>query len=171
MLSGSTFSRPFPPAVLRLAAASASSWCLIGRTVVDAAPRQCARRSSQAGAEMAEGGLAGVPDVLIDPDGVFKYVLIHVNPAAGGPGKDIVRGHAWAEYHADLFERACQEMAPRGFGCLCLGGGRISHRSGAKKIHVYGYSVGFGRAKHAVATEMLKARYPDYEVTWADEGY
>lgn len=30
---------------------------------------------------------------------------------------------------------------------------------------------GFGRAKHAVTTEKLKAQYPDYEVTWADEGY
>ena len=30
---------------------------------------------------------------------------------------------------------------------------------------------GFGRADHAVATEKLKAEYPDYEITWADEGY
>ncbi|KAL7980813.1 14 kDa phosphohistidine phosphatase [Crotalus tigris] len=120
---------------------------------------------------MADGDLAGVPDALIDSDGVFKYVLIHVKPAGAGPGKDIVRGHAWAEYHADLFERASEELAQRGFRCRCLGGGRISHRSGAKKIHVYGYSVGFGRAKHAIATEKLKTRYPDYEVTWADEGY
>lgn len=30
---------------------------------------------------------------------------------------------------------------------------------------------GFGRANHAVATEKLKARYPDYDVTWDNEGY
>lgn len=30
---------------------------------------------------------------------------------------------------------------------------------------------GFGRADHAVTTEKLKAEYPDYEITWADEGY
>lgn len=30
---------------------------------------------------------------------------------------------------------------------------------------------GFGRANHAVTTEKLKARYPDYEVTWDNEGY
>lgn len=30
---------------------------------------------------------------------------------------------------------------------------------------------GFGRANHAVTTEKLKAQYPDYEVTWDNEGY
>lgn len=30
---------------------------------------------------------------------------------------------------------------------------------------------GFGRANHAVSTEKLKTRYPDYEITWANEGY
>lgn len=30
---------------------------------------------------------------------------------------------------------------------------------------------GFGRADHSVTTEKLKAEYPDYEITWADEGY
>lgn len=30
---------------------------------------------------------------------------------------------------------------------------------------------GFGRAQHSVSTEKIKARYPDYEVTWADDGY
>lgn len=32
-------------------------------------------------------------------------------------------------------------------------------------------SQGFGRANHGVATEKLKARFPGYEVTWANEGY
>lgn len=30
---------------------------------------------------------------------------------------------------------------------------------------------GFGRANHKVTTEKLKVRYPDYEVTWANDGY
>ena len=58
-----------------------------------------------------------------------------------------------------------------GVDCECLGGGRIKHDSQAKKIHVYGYSMGFGKANHSVSTEKLQARYPDYEVTWADGGY
>lgn len=30
---------------------------------------------------------------------------------------------------------------------------------------------GYGRAQHNISTEKIKARYPDYEVTWADDGY
>ncbi|XP_042334868.1 14 kDa phosphohistidine phosphatase [Sceloporus undulatus] len=119
----------------------------------------------------AGGGLDRVPDVDIDPDGVFKYVLIRVTPEGAGPSKDVVRGYAWAEYHADIFERVAEELERLGLRCQCLGGGRIDHQSGAKKIRVYGYSVGFGRAKHSVSTEKLKAAFPDYQVSWSDEGY
>uniref|UniRef100_A0A8D0H160 14 kDa phosphohistidine phosphatase n=1 Tax=Sphenodon punctatus TaxID=8508 RepID=A0A8D0H160_SPHPU len=120
----------------------------------------------------AAEGLSRIPDVDIDPDGVFKYVLIRVRPAEGaGPGKDIVRGYSWAEYHADIYDKIAAEIEKQGYNCECLGGGRISHKSKEKKIHVYGYSVGFGRAKHSVSTEKLKSSYPDYKVTWADEGY
>ncbi|KAL2297917.1 hypothetical protein Nmel_016872 [Mimus melanotis] len=118
---------------------------------------------------MAGEALSRVPDVQIDGDGVFKYVLVRVR-GAGAPAKDVVRGHGWAEYHADLFERTAEELARYGLSCECLGGGRLSHRPEERKIHVYGYSVGFGRADHAVTTEKLKAEYPDYEITWADEG-
>ncbi|NXV95705.1 14 kDa phosphohistidine phosphatase isoform X2 [Calonectris borealis] len=121
-------------------------------------------------AAAAAAALSRVADVEIDGGGVFKYVLVRVR-AAGGPGKDVVRGHGWAEYHADLYERTAQELAQQGLGCECLGGGRLSHHPEERKIHVYGYSVGFGRADHSVTTEKLKAEYPDYEITWADEGY
>lgn len=48
----------------------------------------------------ASGALSRVPDVEIDGSGVFKYVLVRVR-AAGGPAKDVVRGHGWAEYHGE----------------------------------------------------------------------
>lgn len=50
---------------------------------------------------MAEADLSRVQDVDIDPDGVFKYVLIRVTPAGTESGKEIVRGFAWAEYHGE----------------------------------------------------------------------
>ncbi|XP_016346750.1 14 kDa phosphohistidine phosphatase-like [Sinocyclocheilus anshuiensis] len=116
--------------------------------------------------------LAKIPEVDLDPNGVFKYVLIRVHSKDDDSYVDIVRGYAWAEYHADIYDRVSGELE-RGGGldCECLGGGRIKHDSAAKKIHVYGYSMGFGRAKHSVSTEKIKTHYPDYEVTWADEGY
>uniref|UniRef100_A0A6I8N0Y1 14 kDa phosphohistidine phosphatase n=1 Tax=Ornithorhynchus anatinus TaxID=9258 RepID=A0A6I8N0Y1_ORNAN len=122
---------------------------------------------------MAASGLAQVPDVDIDADGVFKYVLIRVRAAGPRPGaaKDVVRGYGWADYHADIYDKVAGEIQKQGYDCECLGGGRISHQSREKKIHVYGYSMGFGRAQHSIATEKIRAKYPDYEVTWADDGY
>lgn len=112
----------------------------------------------------------------IDSDGVFKYVLIRVHAVSppgtpAGESKEIVRGYKWAEYHADIYDKVSGEMQKKGIDCECLGGGRISHQSQDKKIHVYGYSMGYGRAQHSISTEKIKARYPDYSVTWADDGY
>lgn len=30
---------------------------------------------------------------------------------------------------------------------------------------------GFGKADHTIAVGLLKKKYPDYEITWSDEGY
>ncbi|XP_004593494.2 14 kDa phosphohistidine phosphatase isoform X2 [Ochotona princeps] len=124
---------------------------------------------------MAAAALARVPDVDMDADGVFKYVLIRVRSAPSGPqpgeSKEVVRGYKWAEYHADIYDKVSGELQKQGYECECLGGGRISHQSQDRRIHVYGYSMGFGRAQHSVTTEKIKAQYPDYEVTWADDGY
>jgi hypothetical protein len=37
-----------------------------------------------------------------------------------------------------------------------------------KKIHIFGYSYGFGKADHAVAKEAVEksVHYRGYEVTW-----
>lgn len=52
----------------------------------------------------AAAELQRVVDVEIDDGGVFKYVLLRVRPRAAGasePGKEVVRGHGWAEYHGE----------------------------------------------------------------------
>ncbi|XP_020784680.1 14 kDa phosphohistidine phosphatase [Boleophthalmus pectinirostris] len=118
--------------------------------------------------------MANIPRADIDPSGVFKYVLIRVHSREEGDDSeiDIVRGYGWAEYHADIYEKVSEELEKDSvLDCECIGGGRIRHEPEAKKIHVYGYSMGYGRANHAVTTEKLKERYPDYEVTWSNEGY
>ncbi|KAM9840952.1 14 kDa phosphohistidine phosphatase [Aulostomus maculatus] len=118
--------------------------------------------------------MAKIPLADIDPSGVFKYVLIriHSKDSDKDDSIEIVRGYGWAEYHADIYEKVSEELEKDGhLECECIGGGRIKHDAQAKKIHVYGYSMGYGRAEHAVSTEKLKAQYPDYEVTWDNEGY
>ncbi|XP_059214234.1 14 kDa phosphohistidine phosphatase [Centropristis striata] len=118
--------------------------------------------------------MADLPRADIDPSGVFKYVLIRVHSREEGDDSelDIVRGYGWAEFHADIYDKVSEELEKGGqLDCECVGGGRIKHDAEAKKLHVYGYSIGFGRANHAVTTEKLKEQYPDYEVTWDNEGY
>ncbi|XP_033119527.1 14 kDa phosphohistidine phosphatase-like [Anneissia japonica] len=115
-----------------------------------------------------EGDLDCVTDVDIDSDGIFKYILIKIK--GEGCSKYIVRGHAWAEYHADIYER--EEKSLGRIKSECVGGGRIKHDSKNKHIVVYGYSVGFGKADHAITVGLLKKKYPDYDsITWNNEGY
>jgi hypothetical protein len=52
---------------------------------------------------MASEKLASIPEVEIDADGTFKYVLIKVYGVKGSTSPDevktIVRGFKWGEYH------------------------------------------------------------------------
>lgn len=44
--------------------------------------------------------LAKVPDVEIDPEGIFKYILVRIKVKDEDVHKDIVRGTKSAEYHS-----------------------------------------------------------------------
>ena len=85
--------------------------------------------------------------------------------------KLLVRGTATAEYHADIYDDTEEKAREEGIDCQCLGGGRIRHESRDKRIKVYGYSMGFGRADHTKAVELLKKAYPGYQIEWSNDGY
>lgn len=117
-----------------------------------------------------------VPVVDIDDNGTFKYVLIKI-VKAGSTNKEntmyLVRGHKWADYHDDLVEECKTQLrnsSPE-MKVQCVGGGRIQHDRDQKIINVYGYSVGYGQAKHADTCKVLKTYYSDYTVEWSNEGY
>ena len=42
-----------------------------------------------------------VADVDIEPDGVYKYILIKVSDKKSGASKMVVRGYSWADYHGE----------------------------------------------------------------------
>lgn len=52
-----------------------------------------------------------------------------------------------------------------------MGGGRIKHDEIGKDILVYGYSYGYGRADHQIAVDILKQKYPDYNIHFSNDGY
>lgn len=113
-----------------------------------------------------------IPDVDIDSKGRFKYVLIKVFEKDNlANHKYIVRGYLRAGYHADVFEEVEPQIFRAGLDCHCTGGGRIEHKTKDKTISVYGYSTGYGRADHTIAVEILKKKYPDYKISWSNEGY
>ncbi|XP_053555504.1 14 kDa phosphohistidine phosphatase [Bombina bombina] len=117
-------------------------------------------------------GLDAIPEVEIDPEGVFKYILMRVSPGAGGSSghyRDIVRGTKSAEYHNHIFEKVNPAMQALGFECKCLGGGKIDHNCKDQKIRVFGESTGYGKADHSVTAEKLKKVFTGYEVTWSDD--
>ncbi|XP_044015749.1 14 kDa phosphohistidine phosphatase-like isoform X2 [Aphidius gifuensis] len=74
---------------------------------------------------------------------------------------------------ADIYEEINKELKKYGPGLdtECVGGGRINHNSAKQAIKVYGYSQGFGKADHQVSVGLLKQKYPNYVITWSDDGY
>ena len=122
--------------------------------------------AASAGAEPASVG--GEPIVDID-SGLFKYVLLKAE-ASDGSVVTLVRGYNGCEYHADVLERSEPRLSAAGLSEVdCVGGGRIKRDE--KSVFVYGYSQAFGRANHAQTAELVKARFPQLEVSWSNEGY
>lgn len=69
--------------------------------------------------------LAKIPDVEIDPEGSFKYILVRVKVKDGDVNKDIVRGTKSAQYHSKLITVVC-----------CRGAWSASVQLGATKTHM-----------------------------------
>ncbi|XP_077076854.1 14 kDa phosphohistidine phosphatase [Siphateles boraxobius] len=115
-------------------------------------------------AKMADA-LSKVPDVDIDPEGQFKYILVNIKVKGGTEHKVIVRGTKTAEYHIHIFEKVNPAMEALGLECNCLGGGKIEHNNTDKKLRVFGESTGYGKADHSVTVEKLKSVFKEYEIT------
>ncbi|VDM43455.1 unnamed protein product [Toxocara canis] len=114
--------------------------------------------------------LTSVADVDIDPQGVFKYILIKVMDKASNEEKLIVRGYKRCPFHGDVLEET-EKAVGSDFKLKCLGGGRIRHEPDKHEILVYGYSQGYGPADHQKSVDILKTKYPDYKITFSSEGY
>ncbi|XP_022900029.1 14 kDa phosphohistidine phosphatase-like [Onthophagus taurus] len=124
---------------------------------------------------------SSIPDVSIDPEGVFKYILIKLTVQksdGNSETKEIVRGYAECPYHSDINDKVTDQLQKlkvdgsiKEWKSKVLGGGRIDHNAAGKSIKVYGYSQGYGKADHEVAVGLIKKVYPNYDVTWSDEGY
>lgn len=120
--------------------------------------------------------LSKIPDCIIDSNGVFKYIQIYIKDIFENKSKYIVRGFKKYKFHADNFYDFSNIELPK-YDALkfiefeCVGGGRLDINQENKTIFVYGYSQSYGRCDHSVSCEIIKQNFPDYNITWSNEGY
>lgn len=106
--------------------------------------------------------------VRIDDQGIFKYILINITK--GDTTHTVVRGWLDCDYHADVLAKFNRDEPQAGCKVSCPGGGRISRQG--QKITIFGYSVSFGKADHAVTCQLIQDKFgPNYQVEWNNEGY
>ena len=74
-----------------------------------------------------------VPEVEIDPEGKFKYILLCVRGGSGS-SKLVVRGTGRAEFHPDILAAVEPDLLAAGFQCEVRGGGKILHQNNSIKV-------------------------------------
>ena len=112
-----------------------------------------------------------IPEAKIDEDGVYKYIQIICNN-----DYIFIRGRKDCKFHKYIYNKFLNEIKNNNLDinlCKCVGGGRIKNNKKEKKILIYGYSKYFGRAEnqHEITKKILEKYYPEYEITWTNEGY
>uniref|UniRef100_A0A8C5REB3 Uncharacterized protein n=1 Tax=Laticauda laticaudata TaxID=8630 RepID=A0A8C5REB3_LATLA len=103
--------------------------------------------------EMGTESLGSVPDALIDSGRTFGKAGLWggARVAWQPPSVAVATALRLLRPAADLFEASGTRAGRSGAGrCRCLGGRRISHQSGAKKIHVYGGPEDWGGHPEAI---------------------
>ncbi|KAK3088735.1 hypothetical protein FSP39_023136 [Pinctada imbricata] len=81
---------------------------------------------------------------------------------------DVVDG---PDIPSDIFDDVSPGIESNGLDCECVGGGRIEHDPSKKKLQIYGYSQGFGRADHAITAAILSRKFKYENVTFSNDGY
>jgi len=114
-----------------------------------------------------------IPSVSLD-EGAYKYVLITANPPSTNQSRTFVYSKRSASYHKDVAQYLLPILEGERYTNIRIkGGGRILRDDGEKKIHIFGYSYGFGAADHSLAKSIVDQceMYKGYTVTWSNDGY
>ena len=91
---------------------------------------------------------------ILDPEGTWKYIQILIEDTKTNTTKTVIRGCNLG-YHSDILNRFQHEELSdypdsESLKSSCPGGGRVTHDPENHKIHIYGYSKGFGKADHQI---------------------
>ena len=110
-----------------------------------------------------------ISDVIIDTNGDFKYILMEmVNKTNMNDYKYLIRGSNEFDYHKRLYLNFMQNSVYKypdiyqNFSFKVLGGGRIAFKG--NNILVYGESGVYGKANHKLTCNLLKPKFPSFNV-------
>lgn len=70
----------------------------------------------------------------------------------------------------DAVENVYAEKAPE-LSFSSHGGGGMRHYPSEKIIEIFGYANGLSLGDHKLASEILKSKYPEYDITITEEEY
>jgi len=119
-----------------------------------------------------EGPLAAIAAGNV-ADGKWKYVQVRLT--VEGHSKLVVRSFKNHKFHAEMYQVLMKEVKKKNPSIQgdVIGGGRIVKDSKQKSISIYGYSKTFGRCEgcNEKSAEIISLAFPDYSVTWSDDGY
>ena len=127
-----------------------------------------ATHSNSATANTSKNSDDAIPTVSLD-EGAYKYVLITANKPSSKESRTFIYSKRNANYHRNVAEFLLPQLESAGYTNIRIkGGGRILRDDEDKKIHIFGYSYGFGQADHAVAKSVVDqcVNYKEYTVTW-----
>ena len=110
-----------------------------------------------------------IPTVSID-EGALKYVFITAtSPSPLKMPRSFIYSRKNAQHHVNVATYLIPKLRHNGYTDIqIVGGGRIDRDDQQKKIHIFGYSYGFGQADHAAAKTVVdqSVSYQEYIVTW-----
>jgi len=141
----------------------------VARLKADLAEKNAADRHgvSSAGSTTSEM----IQQVQVD-EGANKYVLVR----ATAPGKEnasfFIKSVKGAPYHKDAAEPLIAQLSDYS-NVDVLGGGRIYYSTEEKKLSIFGFSYGFGKADHEIGRRLVQqdSRFDGFDITTSDEGY
>ncbi len=118
-----------------------------------------------------------VPQVQIETQGDFKYILIEVHYSSLGIIFEFVRGDSQSEYHKDIKNKFIQELAgvdldefKMKIDIRVKGGGRMEWIN--EKLRIFGFSYAYGQGDHEHVKEIILKNKPEISsIETSKEGY
>ncbi|KAL7472751.1 hypothetical protein ACHAXS_013123 [Conticribra weissflogii] len=114
-----------------------------------------------------------IPTVFLD-EGAHKYVLVSAIPPSSTQQQHFVYSKYGAPYHRNVAEFLVPRLESNGYSDIrILGGGRIYRDDEERKIKIFGYSYGFGRAPHDLSMGVVEnsGKFDGWDITWSNDGY